>query len=421
MTPTLKQQSWIKACLFVVALMPFLRLVLGILTNHLGANPLEFITRNTGDWTLYFLCMTLSITPLRQLIKWPWLIKLRRMFGLYAFFYASLHFLTFLWFDHFFDVNEMLKDVVKRPFILVGFTAFILLIPLALTSTNNMIKRLGAKRWQLLHKLIYLIISLSLLHYFWMKAGKHDFNQPILFTSIVLILLLIRIVRRFSKNRIYTDLRLISIYRLTLKSTMQTPFFTLKQAPRFSAKIALVVLNAAGWKLRYDGLPAKRGVMIFYPHTSNWDFLYGILAKWAIAIPLKFLVKEKLFKGVSGFFIGRFMRYWGGEPIERGASNGAITQLTERMRLSDEFWLAMAPEGTRSYQPYWRSGFYHIALAAKVPLVCAFIDYANKEIGVRQVLELTGNEATDLAHIHRVYQYTQGKHPLQQSPIIFKP
>lgn len=193
MTPTVKQQRVLKVILFVLALFPFLRLVWAVATNNLGANPLEFITHNTGDWTLYFLCITLSVTPLRRLLNWPWLIKLRRMFGLFAFFYVSLHFLTFIWFDHFFNLVEMFNDIAKRPFILVGFSAFVLLIPLAVTSTNNMVKRLGAKRWQLLHKLIYVIICLGLLHFFWMKAGKNDFNQPILFASIVAILLGMRV------------------------------------------------------------------------------------------------------------------------------------------------------------------------------------------------------------------------------------
>src|SRR6476661_1844871 len=113
----------VKALLFAAALLPFARLVLYAFTDRLGANPVEFITRNTGDWTLYFLCFTLAVTPLRRISGWNWLIRLRRMLGLYAFFYASLHFMTFLWFDHFFDVAEMLKDVVKRPFITVGFSA----------------------------------------------------------------------------------------------------------------------------------------------------------------------------------------------------------------------------------------------------------------------------------------------------------
>lgn len=201
---------------------------------------------------------------------------------------------------------------------------------------------------------------------------------------------------------------------------MPTPEFTSADAPHWGAKLSLFLLHSFGWKLRYAGLPGKRGVMIFYPHTSNWDFFFGMLAKWAIAFPLKFLVKEKLFKGVSGFFIGRFVSYWGGEPIERGASSGAIGKLTERMQQSDWFWLAIAPEGTRSYTPHWRSGFYHIALAAKVPLVCAYIDYPNKEIGVCDELILSGDEATDLAQIQLIYQQFQGKNPQNHSTIAFK-
>jgi len=190
----------LKIVLFIAATLPFLRLVVYTINDWLGANPVEFITRNTGDWTLYFLCITLAVTPLRRLSGWNWLIRLRRMLGLFAFFYASLHFMTFLWFDHFFDVAEMLKDVVKRPFITVGFSAFVLLIPLAATSTNAMIKRLGGKRWQLLHRLIYLIAPLGILHYWWMKAGKNDFSQPIVFGLVVAALLLARVYWRFGQR-----------------------------------------------------------------------------------------------------------------------------------------------------------------------------------------------------------------------------
>ncbi|WP_151449207.1 sulfite oxidase heme-binding subunit YedZ [Lacisediminimonas profundi] len=200
--PTPGQLKAIKGVLFAAALLPFLRLVVFTLTDRLGANPIEFITRNTGDWTLYFLCITLAVTPLRRLTNWPWLIRLRRMLGLYAFFYACLHFLTFLWFDHFFDLQEMWKDVIKRPFITVGFIAFLLLIPLAVTSSNGMVRRLGGKRWQLLHRLVYLIAGLGILHYFWMKAGKNDFAQPILLGSIVLALLLFRLWWAWSQRRV---------------------------------------------------------------------------------------------------------------------------------------------------------------------------------------------------------------------------
>lgn len=188
-----KQISRLKVGLFFLALLPFVRLVTFVFLDKLGANPVEFITRNTGDWTLYFLCITLGITPLRKLLQWHFLTRLRRMLGLFVFFYAFLHFMTFLWFDHFFDLAEMWADVLKRPFITVGFSAFMLLIPLALTSTNGMLKRLGGKRWRLLHRLVYLIAALGVLHYFWMKADKHDLTQPWLFGAIVFSLLAIRV------------------------------------------------------------------------------------------------------------------------------------------------------------------------------------------------------------------------------------
>jgi sulfoxide reductase heme-binding subunit YedZ len=187
-----RQVAGVKVGIFLAALLPFVRLVWFGYTDRLGANPIEFITRSSGDWTLYFLCFTLAVTPLRRLTHWNWLIKLRRMLGLYAFFYAALHFTTFFWFDHFFDLQEMWNDVLKRPFITVGFTAFILLLPLAFTSTNAMVRRLGGKRWQALHRLIYLIAPLAILHFWWMKAGKHDFARPILYGSIVFVLLGVR-------------------------------------------------------------------------------------------------------------------------------------------------------------------------------------------------------------------------------------
>ena len=198
---TQQHQKRLKLALFFLALLPFVRLVAFALQGRLGANPVEFITRNSGDWTLYFLCFTLAITPLRKLLGWNWLIGWRRMLGLYTFFYASLHFLTFFWFDHFFAIDEMWADVVKRPFITVGFLAFVALLPLAATSTNGMIKRLGGKRWQWLHKLIYPISLLAVLHFYWMKAGKHDLLQPLLFALLVLSLLALRLWWKWRSSR----------------------------------------------------------------------------------------------------------------------------------------------------------------------------------------------------------------------------
>ena len=198
--PSARQAGLIKATVFVLALVPLLRMVYLTVTGQL-VEPLEFITRGTGDWTLYFLCFTLAVTPLRRLTKWNWLVKLRRMLGLYMFFYAFLHFMTFLWFDHFFDVSEMWKDVLRRPFITVGFIAFVLLIPLAVTSTNAMVKRLGGKRWQWLHRLIYVIAPLAILHFWWMKAGKHNFSEPIIYGTILGVLLLMRVYWARAKAR----------------------------------------------------------------------------------------------------------------------------------------------------------------------------------------------------------------------------
>ncbi|MFJ9452112.1 sulfite oxidase heme-binding subunit YedZ [Herbaspirillum sp. NPDC101397] len=196
-----RQVGILKGVLFVLALLPFVRLIVFGFLERLGANPIEFITRNTGDWTLYFLCITLAVTPLRRLTGWNWLIRLRRMLGLFSFFYVVLHFMTFFWFDHFFDVEEMWRDVLKRPFITVGFIAFVLLIPLAATSTNAMVRRLGAKRWLWLHRLMYLILPLGILHFWWMKAGKNLLAQPILFATIVTILLLLRMFFKYQSRK----------------------------------------------------------------------------------------------------------------------------------------------------------------------------------------------------------------------------
>ena len=198
-SPSPKQLAAIKSVLFVLALLPFARIV-WLIVQQVPVEPVEFVTHGTGDWALYLLCATLAITPLRRLTGWNWLIRLRRMLGLYVFFYALMHFLTFLWADHNFDFGAMWKDVLKRPFITVGFIAFVLLLPLAATSTNAMIKRLG-RRWAQLHRLIYVIAPLVILHYWWMKAGKHNFEQPIVWGTVVALLLGLRLYWSWSRSR----------------------------------------------------------------------------------------------------------------------------------------------------------------------------------------------------------------------------
>jgi methionine sulfoxide reductase heme-binding subunit len=186
-----KGERWIapaKIAVFIAAWYPLARIVLFGLTDRLGANPIEFITRSTGLWTLVFLCITLAVTPLRRLTGVNALLRFRRMLGLYAFFYATLHFTTYIWFDKWFDVAAMLKDVGKRPFITVGFAAFLLLIPLAVTSPRAMARKLG-RHWQTLHRAIYAIAALAILHFWWMKAGKHDLILPKIYGAIVIALL----------------------------------------------------------------------------------------------------------------------------------------------------------------------------------------------------------------------------------------
>ena len=179
----------LKAFLFIAALLPLSYLVAGafFFPDWLGANPAEYITRSLGDWTLRLLLLTLAITPLRRITGRTWLLRLRRMLGLFTFFYALLHLSSYVSFDHVFDVGEILKDIVKRPFITVGFTCFVLLIPLAATSTNAMVRRLGAKRWQALHRLVYLIAPLGVLHFWWMV--KRDLTEPIIYALLLGVLL----------------------------------------------------------------------------------------------------------------------------------------------------------------------------------------------------------------------------------------
>ncbi|RYX94415.1 MAG: sulfoxide reductase heme-binding subunit YedZ [Comamonadaceae bacterium] len=178
-----------KPVVFLLCLLPFAWLVYRTFTNDLGANPAEALIRATGDWTLRFICIVLAVTPLRVITATPALLRFRRMLGLFAYFYVVVHLICYSWFDMSFDVADIAKDIAKRPFILVGFAAFVLLTPLAATSFNAAIKALGAKRWQMLHKLIYVIAGLGLLHFFWMRAGKNNFAEVFVYAGIIAVLL----------------------------------------------------------------------------------------------------------------------------------------------------------------------------------------------------------------------------------------
>ena len=183
----------IKVCVWIVCLIPFVRLLAGAITGQLGTNPIELITRSTGTWTLVFLCCTLAVSPVRQITGWVWLAKLRRLLGLFTYFYVCLHLTTWIWFDQWFDLSDMIRDVIKRPFITVGMAAFLLLTPLALTSNKVAMKRLG-RRWAVLHRLVYLIAVLAVVHYWWMV--KKDLTQPIIYAVVVAGLLGWRVWRR---------------------------------------------------------------------------------------------------------------------------------------------------------------------------------------------------------------------------------
>ena len=185
------QISTLKAVLFAICLIPAAWLVWRFFQQDLGANPIETITHATGDWALRFLLITLAVTPLRRLTGWHWLIRLRRMLGLFAFFYVFAHFSIYIGLDQFFDLQAVANDVLKRPYITVGFAAFVLLIPLAATSTNAMIKRLGGKKWQSLHRSVYAIAIMGVIHYWWLV--KADLTEPILYSLVLAVLLGFRV------------------------------------------------------------------------------------------------------------------------------------------------------------------------------------------------------------------------------------
>jgi sulfoxide reductase heme-binding subunit YedZ len=189
-----------KPLVFVLALLPFAWLFYGALTDQLGPNPAEHLIRSTGEWALRFLCLTLAVTPLRVQFGLTALARFRRMLGLYVFFYALLHFLCYAGFDMGLDWAEIVDDIPKRPFILVGFLALVLLLPLAATSFNRAIRALGATRWQMLHWLVYVVAALAVLHFFWMRAGKRDYAEVAVYAAILGLLLGWRLLRRWRRS-----------------------------------------------------------------------------------------------------------------------------------------------------------------------------------------------------------------------------
>jgi sulfoxide reductase heme-binding subunit YedZ len=197
--------KWTKVAVFLICLIPFADLLWRFIRSDLGINPVETLQHGTGDWTIRFIVFTLCITPFRKLFKLPDLIRFRRMLGLFAFFYVSLHFLTYLGPDQSFDLSGMWKDVAKRPFITVGFAAFVSLIPLAITSTAGWIRRIGGKRWQMLHRLIYFAAVCGVIHYYWLV--KSDVRKPLFYGALVGILLLFRLIDWLFKRRSQAPVR----------------------------------------------------------------------------------------------------------------------------------------------------------------------------------------------------------------------
>jgi 1-acyl-sn-glycerol-3-phosphate acyltransferase len=186
------------------------------------------------------------------------------------------------------------------------------------------------------------------------------------------------------------------------------------------ASCARWLLRLFGWRVEFNCMPGPKGVAIFYPHTSNWDFVIGLLAMWVIAVPIRFIGKESLFRGLTGATLGRLMYLWGGRPVDRHHSSGAVDQLAALMKAEDYFWLALSPEGTRKHQPFLRTGFYYLALKLDLPVGLAFIDYTRKRIGVTEFVHLTGDEARDLATIRAYYADKIGRYPEKASAIAFR-
>jgi hypothetical protein len=187
------------------------------------------------------------------------------------------------------------------------------------------------------------------------------------------------------------------------------------------SRLARALLRLFGWRTFFEGVPGPHGVIIVYPHTSNWDFPVGILAKWALGIPVRWWGKDSLFvHPLTRYTLGPLMRWWGGVPVNRAASQGLIARTVQQMKSSPFFWLALAPEGTRSFKPHWKSGFYHLAVAAEVPLGLAALDFARKEVRVTQFIGLTGDPEQDLLRIRAYYASATGCRPEQAGPIEFR-
>jgi 1-acyl-sn-glycerol-3-phosphate acyltransferase len=184
--------------------------------------------------------------------------------------------------------------------------------------------------------------------------------------------------------------------------------------------IARALLAGVGWRVRFDGLPGPKGIAIVYPHTSNWDFLLGLLAKWSLGLPIRWIGKESLFRGLTGATLGRFMRLCGGRPVDRHHASGTVGQLATLMASEPWFWLGLAPEGTRAHTDHWRSGFYHLALQLELPVALAYIDYARREIGVTRFVRMSGDVERDLAGLRAFYADKVGRFPENASRIAFK-
>ena len=192
----------VRVMLFTLALLPFAELVRLGFKDGLGANPVEFVLRWLGTWTLVALLVTLSVTPLRWVTGWAWLVRLRRMFGLYAFFYGTLHVIAYVWIDHFFNWAEIVGDIAKRPYLTFGFAAYVLMIPLAMTSTNAMVRRLGGRNWKRLHGIVYPIAILGVLHYWYHKLAKNDLATPTIYALVLGALLGVRVLRWAGGRRV---------------------------------------------------------------------------------------------------------------------------------------------------------------------------------------------------------------------------